>query len=57
MQKSSNRLSTVQYADRILVLDGGKIVEFGKHRELFAQDGLYRELCDLQFRHLETGVN
>lgn len=46
----AHRLSTVQYADRILVLDKGTIIEQGNHQELLAQNGAYRKLYDLQFR-------
>jgi len=44
----AHRLSTVRKVDRILVVKGGKIVEEGSHEELYARDGLYRELYDLQ---------
>ena len=40
----AHRLDTVRQADRILVLDGGRLVEAGRHDELVAHDGLYRRL-------------
>jgi len=46
----AHRLSTVLGADQILVLDEGRIVERGTHRELLAEGRLYRRLYDLQFR-------
>jgi len=46
----AHRLSTVQKADRILVLDKGRIVEQGDHQELLALNGIYRNLYELQFR-------
>lgn len=46
----AHRLSTVQHADRILVLDKGRIIEQGTHQELLAQAGSYRKLYELQFR-------
>jgi ATP-binding cassette, subfamily B, bacterial MsbA len=46
----AHRLSTVQHADRILVFDGGRIVQHGTHAGLMAEGGPYRRLHDLQFR-------
>lgn len=49
----AHRLSTVQRADLILVMENGQIIERGTHRELIREDGLYREICDLQLRDRE----
>jgi ATP-binding cassette subfamily B protein len=45
----AHRLSTIQAADEILVVDDGRIVERGRHRELVAAGGLYAELYETQF--------
>jgi ABC-type multidrug transport system fused ATPase/permease subunit len=46
----SHRFSTVRHADRICVLEGGKVVELGSHDELMALGGRYRTMFDLQAR-------
>ncbi len=50
----AHRLATVQEADLIVVLDGGRIVQQGSHNELMASGGRYRELCERQFIRLEA---
>ena len=44
----SHRFSTVRQADRICVLEAGRVVELGTHDELMALDGRYRTMFDLQ---------
>ena len=48
----AHRLSTIQNADKILVLDKGKIIECGTHEKLLALDGFYRKLYDTQFNKI-----
>jgi ABC-type multidrug transport system fused ATPase/permease subunit len=44
----AHRIQTVMRADLILVLDGGRIVERGRHDQLMAQEGIYRRIYELQ---------
>ena len=49
----ANRLSTVHKADKIIVLDQGKIVQEGTHKSLLESEGLYKEIYELQLRPQE----
>jgi ATP-binding cassette subfamily B protein len=46
----AHRIQSVMNADTIVVLDKGKIVQSGKHEELVSQDGMYRQIFDIQTR-------
>jgi len=50
----AHRLSTVQNADRIIVMDRGCIVEMGSHEELLRQGGLYKRLHAMQFQDVDV---
>lgn len=50
----AHRLSTVQHADKIIVLHKGEIVEQGSHQELLKKKGMYYNLYELQYKHLES---
>jgi subfamily B ATP-binding cassette protein MsbA len=52
----AHRLSTINRADKIIVLDNGKIVESGTHRELLEQNGIYARLYETQMMGNETSV-
>ncbi|HNU08923.1 MAG TPA: ATP-binding cassette domain-containing protein, partial [Pyrinomonadaceae bacterium] len=49
----AHRLSTVRRADRIIVMERGRIKESGTHLELLAEDGIYKKLYELQFAEEE----
>ena len=46
----AHRLSTVHNADKIIVLDRGKIIDEGSHDELINRDGIYKQLHNMQFQ-------
>jgi ATP-binding cassette subfamily B protein len=52
----SHRVSTLQAANRIIVLDQGRIVQSGRHEELVAEDGFYQEIFNLQQLSEEGGI-
>ncbi len=51
----AHRLSTIRNADKILVVDRGKIIETGTHEDLCQMDGIYKKLYDLQFPEEKEG--
>ncbi len=52
----AHRLATIRSADRILVMDDGKIIEDGRHEGLLAKGGLYARLAKLQFSDIERSA-
>lgn len=52
----SHRFSTVRHADRICVLERGRVVELGSHQELMAAGGRYRTMFDLQAKRFASGL-
>ncbi len=53
----SHRITTLKEADRILVLDHGKLVQNGSHEQLIREDGLYRRIAEIQDFPTEGGAN
>ena len=51
----AHRLSTIQHADKIAVLDHGKLEDAGTHQSLMETSELYQRLVELQFKHLQQG--
>ena len=52
----AHRLSTIEKADKIIVLHHGEIREMGRHRELLAQGGIYSRLYEMQYKSQERGT-
>ena len=47
----AHRLATIMHADRILLIDQGRLIAQGSHQDLLASSELYKKLCELQFNH------
>jgi ATP-binding cassette subfamily B protein len=52
----AHRLATVRHADRIVVMDGGRVVAVGNHEALMREGGLYARLARLQFQEGKEAV-
>ena len=50
----AHRLSTVEHADKIIVMDQGSMIEVGSHHDLLERDGAYAKLYKMQFRDVEV---
>lgn len=50
----AHRLSTIEHADKIIVMDQGRVIETGSHTELLQQEGAYAKLHHLQFKDMEV---
>lgn len=56
MMVIAHRLSTVEKADNIVVIDGGRVAEQGSHAQLMASGGIYSKLVQRQLLGIETGA-
>lgn len=57
MMVIAHRLSTVEKADNIVVIDGGRVAEQGSHAQLMASGGIYSKLVQRQLLGIETGAD